>query len=467
MKTAKLFQKTMIWILVFLFAMPMPAFSQDVQLASKKFSQAQLDQIMAPIALYPDALLAQVLMASTYPLEVVAADRWVRKNKDLKGDALTEGAAKQPWDVSVKALVPFPSVLSMMSEKLDWMQNVGDAFLVQESEILDTVQELRKKATAASNLETTDQQNVTVDKDVIYIAPRNPEVVYVPVYDPWWVYGPWWWPAYPPYVIYPYSAGFVLSPGFIWFGAGCFVGAFWGRAWGYWDWPHRRVFVNVNRTVNIYSRNINISNMKTRAWVHDPVHRRGVVYRDSVSRERFGAINRQAVENRRMYRGFEQTPGAAPRSMTGRSGLSGGGSKPALSRPDERSSPGRSAVRSGGEMGAGGRSRSSGTLSTPANSRADERPSPGRPAVRSGSESGGNPNVFTGIGQGSEVRTQRTRGSSATSGGRVGEGQVRGAEDRGERSGGEGMIRGGGDRGDRSGGGRPAAGGGGSRGRQR
>ena len=422
MKTAKSFQKTIIWTLIFLLAIPMPAFSQDSRPESKKFPQAQLDQMLAPIALYPDVLLGQILMASTYPLEVVAADRWVRNNKDLQSDDLTEAAAKQPWDVSVKALVPFPSVLSMMSEKLDWMQNVGDAFLAQESDVMDTVQELRKKAQAAGNLGTTDQQQVTVDNDVVYIAPRNPDVVYVPVYDPGWIYGPWWWPDYPPYVVYPYSAGFVLAPGFIWFGAGCFVGAFWGRAWGYWDWHHHRILVNVNRSVNINSRNINISSMKTTAWVHDPVHRRGVAYRDPVSRERFGAINRQAVENRRIYRGFERAPGVAPRSPTGRTGTPEIGSTQPLSRPEVRISPSRSALQAGG-----------------------------RPAVRSGSEAGGRPNVFTGIGQGREVRVHSLRGSSAISGGRVGESQIRGAGNQGERSGGA----------------RPAASGsGGTRGRQ-
>lgn len=467
METTKLFQKTMIWIFVLLFAMPMPAFPQDDQPASRKFSQAQLDQIMAPIALYPDALLAQVLMASTYPFEVVTADRWVQKNNDLKGDALTEAVARQPWDVSVKALVPFPLVLSMMSEKLDWMQNVGEAFLSQEGDVMDTVQKLRKKAHAAGNLETTDQQKVTVDANAVYVAPRNPEVVYVPVYDPWWVYGPWWWPAYPPYVIYPYSAGLVPSPGFIWFGSGFIVGAYWGQAWGYWNWPQRRIYVNVNRSVNISSRNIDMSNLKTRVWVHDPAHRRGVVYRDPVYRERFGTINRQAVANRRIYRGFEQTPGTAPRSMTGRSGASGGGSMPSISQPVESSSPDRPAVLSGKKSGAGGKSRSPGAVSKPATPRMDERRSPDRAAVRSESKSGGTPNVFTGIGQGNEIRTQSARGSSAVSGGRVGKKPATGGGKRGERSSEEGITRGGGGSAERSSGGRPGAEGGGPRGGKR
>ncbi len=178
-----------------------------------QFSQEQLDQILAPIALYPDSLLAQIFIASTYPLEVVVADRWANQNKNLKGDELNTALGKQPWDASVKALVPFPDVLSMMSQKLDWTQMVGDAFLAQQADVMDTVQKLRKRASGAGNLKSTEQQKVIVEQEIIRIEPANPSMVYVPVYDPLWVYGPWWWPYYPPYAVYPYPSVWQSPPG--------------------------------------------------------------------------------------------------------------------------------------------------------------------------------------------------------------------------------------------------------------
>ena len=133
----------------------------------------------------------------------------------------------------------------MMSQKLDWTQKVGDAFLAQQADVMDTVQKLRKRAADAGNLKSTEQQKVIVEREVIRVEPVNPQVVYVPVYDPWWVYGPWWWPAYPPYVVYPYPFGVAIAPGFIWFGAGLFVGAYWG-SWGYWGWHNHACYVNRN-----------------------------------------------------------------------------------------------------------------------------------------------------------------------------------------------------------------------------
>ena len=145
MNTLKSFRNILIWLLVLLMAIPSPVFAQDSKATPKKFSQEELDQVLAPVALYPDSLLAQVFIAATYPLEVVTADRWVKQNKDLKGEALNNALDKQPWDASVKALVPVPDVLSMMSQKLDWTQKVGDAFLEQQADVMDTVQKLRKE----------------------------------------------------------------------------------------------------------------------------------------------------------------------------------------------------------------------------------------------------------------------------------------------------------------------------------
>jgi uncharacterized membrane protein YgcG len=390
MKIAKPFKQSIVWVLVLLLAVPLPVFAQDTTVSPKKFTQEQLDQMMAPIALYPDSLLAQILIGSTYPLELVMADRWVKENKDLKGDDLNDALDKQPWDASVKALVPFPDVLSMMSEKLEWTSMLGDAFLAQEDDVMDTIQRLRQKAYEAGNLKTTEQQKVIVEKEVIMVEPYNPLVVYVPVYDPWWVYGPWWWPAYPPYVFYPYHPGVVIAPGFIWFGVGFSVGAFWGHAWGHWDWRHRNVYVNVNRTININRRHIHKSHMRTATWRHDPTHRRGVAYRDPVSRTRFGHVNRGAVERRLDFRGFERDLHSRTDAVGRTSNIRPGSSRAVIGR--------------------------SGAVSPSSRPKANVSRIPSQTAKRPSFDRSGHWNAFKGIGQGNEVRRQSTWGSSARSG---------------------------------------------------
>jgi hypothetical protein len=175
-------------------------------------SAAQLDQLVAPIALYPDPLLAQVLMASTYPLEVVQAHRFAKANKGLKGDKLTKALDKQDWDSSVKQLVSTPTVLAMMSDQLDWTEKLGDAVLAQQADLMNAIQRLRGQAQANGKLETTKQQKVTVSQEaneqVIEIEPASPDIVYVPYYDPAVVYGEWQYPDFPPYY-YPPPAGYI------------------------------------------------------------------------------------------------------------------------------------------------------------------------------------------------------------------------------------------------------------------
>ncbi len=260
----------------------------------RTFSQQDLDRMLAPVALYPDALLSQVLMASTYPLEVVQAARWVQANPGLRGEALEQALAEQDWDPSVKALVPFPQVLEMMSERLDWTQRLGDAVLVQQDQVMATVQQLRRKAHEAGNLTTTRQQTVVVEPEVIVIEPADPEVVYVPVYNPTVVYGGWWWPA-APYVWYPrtYVVGSGLVAG-VTFGLGVAVGNY---LWGGFDWHHHKIHVyrdvDVVRNVTV-NRHINIrrdrgARERVPYWEHDPSHRRGVRYRDYATRERLAA----------------------------------------------------------------------------------------------------------------------------------------------------------------------------------
>ncbi len=319
MKRNGTWQRALIGFLVVLMAVPAPIFAQN---NIPVFRQEELDQMLAPIALYPDSLLAQILMAATYPLEVVQADRWVRANKNLPPEARNDALDRQSWDPSVKALVPFPDVLAMMSEKLDWTQRVGDAFLAQEADVMATIQDLRAKAYAAGNLRSTNQQLVKREGTIIVVEPANPQVVYVPVYSPTVVYGPWWYPAYPPYVVYPYryySPGAAIATGVIVFGTAVAVAVAWNHWWGHWDWRHRNVYVNVNRTVNIHKTTvIHTRQIQTTTWRHDPVHRKGVAYRDPRSREKFAPSNRQAVDSRRDYRGYDQRGQARPASVSAR-----------------------------------------------------------------------------------------------------------------------------------------------------
>jgi hypothetical protein len=338
MKLNGSWQRALIGLLVVLMAMPVPVFAQS---NIPVFRQEELDQILAPIALYPDSLLAQVLMAATYPLEVVQADRWVRQNRNLPPEALNDALDRQNWDASVKALVPFPDVLSMMSQRLEWTQSVGDAFLAQEADVMATVQELRAKAYAAGNLRSSQQQTVSREGTIIVVQPANPQVVYVPVYSPTVVYGRWWYPAYPPVVVYPYSPGAVIAAGVITFGVGIAVASAWNHGWGYWNWGHRNVYVNVNRTVNINRTTtvIHTREIQTTTWRHDPGHRKGVAYRDPGTREKYAPSNRQGVDNRRDYRGYDQTGPARPGSAVSRPGPDTRTS-PAAARPAPEAKPG-------------------------------------------------------------------------------------------------------------------------------
>jgi hypothetical protein len=293
------------------------------QEGSKVFPPEELEQVLAPIALYPDSLLVQILMASTYPLEVVQADRWAKQNKNLKGDALTAALEKQPWDASVKSLVNFPEVLDMMNQKLEWTQKLGDAFLAQQKDVMDTVQKLRKKADAEGNLKTTKEQKVIVEKETqtIIIESANPQVVYVPTYNPTVVYGAWPYPAYPPYSYYP--PGYVPGAMAFSFAAGVAVGAAWGYAWGGSNWHGGEVNVDYNRNTNI-NNNINRGKYANQLpsggrgnWKHNADHRRGVSYRDQGTAQRFNrASDNRAIQNRENFRG---------RAEGGRQDLSRGG----------------------------------------------------------------------------------------------------------------------------------------------
>src|SRR5579872_1755241 len=259
----------------------------------------QLEALVAPIALYPDELLANVLAASTYPLEVVQADRWLKERKNLKGDALKAEVDKQSWDDSVKALAPTADVLTMMSDKLDWSKNLGDAVLAQQADVMDAIQRLRTKAYDNKKLATTKQQKVSVQtqesKQVVVIEQADPNTVYVPYYDPATVYGAWPYEAYPPYYFgYPsYIGAGVIAAGLA-FGAGWAIRR-WGNYWGGGaNWGNRNLYVNHYNKIN------NIGNN----WQHNPSHRQGVRYHNANVQQRFGNNNLRAGAADRMdFRG--------------------------------------------------------------------------------------------------------------------------------------------------------------------
>src|SRR5262245_1853946 len=290
MKIQCILVRTLSWLMIVLLAAPPPMLAQQPA-ASPVFKQEELEQLVAPIALHPDPLISQILMASTYPLEVAIADRWVKQNPNLKGDTLTSALENQDWDPSVKSLVNFPQVLSMMSEKLDWTQRLGDAFLADQKKILDTIQSLRAKAKASGNLESTKEQKVIVEEQIIKIEPANPQVVYVPTYNPTVVYGAWPYPAYPPYYYYP--PGYVASS-MMWFGAGMAMGAAWGYAWGGCNWHGGNVDVDIDRNFNSnrnidrnrYAKQQPAGNRKGN-FQHNPEHRKGVSYRDQGTAQKF------------------------------------------------------------------------------------------------------------------------------------------------------------------------------------
>src|SRR5262245_29351190 len=286
------------------------------QADKKLFSPQELDQILAPVALYSDSLLAQMLMAASYPIEIVEAARWSKANPNLKGDAAVQAVQNQTGDVSVKSLVAFPSALMQLNDHLDWTQKLGDAMIGQQQDVADSIQRLRAKAADAGNLKSGEQQTVTTQGSgadrTIVIEPTNPDVVYVPSYNPSWAYGAWSDPAYPP-VYYPPPAGYgygtALASGLMWGLAFAGVGA---ALYGGWNWSRGAGYVNINsnRAVNV-DRNFDRSRYNNSGrWQHDAGHRRGVAYRDAATRQQFGQ-NRPGAEQRQQFRGqIASRPGA-------------------------------------------------------------------------------------------------------------------------------------------------------------
>jgi len=307
----------------------------------------QLQQLVAPIALYPDSLVAQILTASTFPEQVVEADRWVQANPDLKGDALGQAVDQQPWDPSVKAPAAFPTVLGNMDKNLSWTSSLGDAYYNQQDAVMDAIQVMRQKAQQAGNLKSTEQQTVKTDGSTVIIEPANPDVVYVPAYDPWLVYG---YPivAWPGWYPYPgiWFGGPYLSFG-VGFGIGFFGGFGWG--WGHWgfDWHNRAVLYNHER---YYSRSNTFYNRN--AYARGGA-RGGVAGRGGFA-GRPGGEARPFNGDRQAARGY-----AAPRGETGtRSGAFSGYGRGGETR--SYSSRGSASFGGGGFHGGGGGGHSGG-----------------------------------------------------------------------------------------------------------
>lgn len=268
----------------------LPVYGQSL----RSYSQPELDQMLAPVALYPDPLLSQVLMAATYPLEVVEAARWTRANPGLQGDDAVRAVQDEDWDPSVKSLVAFPQVLQRMDEKLDWTSALGDAFLAQEPDVMDTVQQLRRRAQAAGNLQSNERMQVQQQGQSIVLQPAAPQFLYVPYYDPYVVYGPWWWPAYQPVFWAPWP-GYARP-----YHPGLSIGFWWGQPvslslnffFGNFDWHHRHVRVAhpaayyYRPPVVVVNRTMVVDRSR---WQHDPHHRRHVVYRAPELRQRFAS----------------------------------------------------------------------------------------------------------------------------------------------------------------------------------
>jgi Protein of unknown function (DUF3300) len=309
---------------------PQPSQQQPPQ-QQPALSQQQIQQLVAPIALYPDPLLAQVLTASTYPLEVTLAARWVEKKPNLKGSALESAMQQQPWDPSVKGLTSVPQVLAMMNEKLDWTNQLGEAFLAQPDDLQIAVQALRKQAEVTGNLKSSKEQKVgrvaapstgyAGPPEYIIIEPAEPDYIYVPVYDPVVVYGPSYWaPAYAPFFWHP--PWWSVGPAFG-FGAALFVGP---ALWYHYNWGHGG-FAAIQTNTVLYSKfnKVNFSGGgQFQNWKFDPAHHGNVQFKNVNLQRQFGNVggkNIQGIQGARSIQGIQGTQGV--QGIQGNKGLQG------------------------------------------------------------------------------------------------------------------------------------------------
>jgi hypothetical protein len=358
----------------------------------KSFTPQELDQILAPIALYPDSLLSQVLVAATYPIEIVEAARWSKASPALQGDAAVTAVKDQTWDVSVKSLVAFPAVLMQLNDHLDWTQKLGDAMISQQQDIADSIQRLRAKAADAGNLKSGPQQTVASQGSgadrIIEIEPANPDVIYAPSYNPTWAYGGWPYPDHPP-VYYPpapaYGYGTLLASGLMW-GIGIAAAS---AMYSSWSWGRGNAYVNVNtnRAVNIDNRFDRNRYTNNNRWQHDAGHRRGVAYRDAATRQQFGQV-RPGAEQRQQFRGqlADRPQGGAGAN------LGQGGQRPNVGQGGQRANLGQGGERANVGQRAGGGQQ--------------------RPTVqnRGNSPQGDRPSALSGVNRGQQVNREAARG---------------------------------------------------------
>ena len=308
-----------------------PAESSPAEEQAARIPPEQLDSLVAPIALYPDPMLTQTLVASTYPLEIIQLEQWLGKNKNLKDKALADAVKKQDWDPSVQAMAALPDVVKQMAENIKWTTDLGNAFLAQQSDVMEAAQRMRQKAKDTGNLKSSEQQKVETqvveNKQVIVIQQSNPDVVYVPSYNPTVVYGA---PAYPyPPIAYPppgyYAAGMAIS-----FGIGIAMGAAWGGGWGYHNsWGgNNNVTINRNNTFVNNSNRQNVSNRSAAGgnnWQHNPQHRGGAPYSNRATANKYGGTTRgDSMSNRQAnarqnqgQRGGREQGRASDRSASG------------------------------------------------------------------------------------------------------------------------------------------------------
>jgi uncharacterized protein DUF3300 len=364
---------------------------------AKPIPAEQLDSLVAPIALYPDPLLSQTLVASTYPLEIVQLQQWLAKNKNLKDKALADAAMKEPWDPSIQAMAALPDVVNRLANDIQWTTDLGNAFLAQQSDVMDAVQRMRKKAQGTGALVSNEQQKVETkvveNKTVVIVEQANPQVVYVPSYSPVVVYGP---PVYPyPPIYYPYYPPGVVATGMISFGVGFAMGAAWGGGWGYHaGWGGNDIDIDIdNNFVRNSNRNTNISGNRagnTGKWQHDSSHRGGAPYSDRATADRFGGTARGDSLSSRQSSARSQSA-ARPQPASG------------ANRPQSTATPGS---RTGGASAGANRSPSSvGSRDVPRSSTSTNRSAFGG---SSGSAAG--------------ARSSSSRGSASRGGSRGGGG---------------------------------------------
>ena len=408
------------------YALSPPAQSQQTQpppQGQPSPSNQDLPSLVAPIALYPDALVAQILAAATYPTQVVEADRWLQQNKSLTGDALMQAVNQQPWDESVKALTQFPDVLHNMSQNLTWTSALGDAYFNDKETVMDTIQDMRTKAQAAGNLQSNSQQTVSTQGQTIVIQPAQTQVVYVPQYNPTVVYGapvPMYY-GYTPY--YP-STGAVVASSIISFGVGVAVGAAisggWGWGWGAWG-------CNWHGGTVIYNHNTYISRSNT--FVNRNNYYRGGNYRPSYNpggrpprptpynggRPPGNNYNRPGTNPGGNY----NRPGTNPGGNYNRPGTNPGGNynRPGNNNPGNNTRPGGNGGgtynRPGSSGGNNTRPGGNGATNLPAKS-----PSRGYGQPNTGSRQG----AFNGYNSGGAARQQSARGQQSLGASRGGGG---------------------------------------------